>query len=221
MAPGVAFFDLDHTLLPHNSGVLFARAALSLGRISPLDMLRSVWWATLHRSGHLDVHLAYRRAGALFRGLLGEQLRHEVRYWFNAEVAHLLRSGGRRALEAHRARGDRTVLITNSSSYIAESACEAWAMDSYLANEILVDAQGRITGEVGRPLCYGVGKLRRAKDFATAHQLSLKDASFYSDSSADLPLLERVRWPVAVHPDRRLFRVARQRAWPVVHWTTH
>ena len=45
---------------------------------------------------------------------------------------------------------------------------------------------------------------------------SLADATFYSDSINDLPLLEAVGAPVAVDPDPRLQAEAARRGWPVL-----
>ena len=42
------------------------------------------------------------------------------------------------------------------------------------------------------------------------------DATFYSDSINDLPLLEKVQRPVAANPDARLRPIALERGWPVL-----
>ena len=56
------------------------------------------------------------------------------------------------------------------------------------------------------PLCYGAGKIERALRLAASLGFALDEATFYTDSLTDLPLLERVREPVAVNPDPRLSR---------------
>lgn len=215
----VAFFDLDHTLLARNSGVLYARAMHKRGTLSTFDTLRSMMWGALHFIGKLDVQQTYQRAGELFRGMSGAHVQREVDDWFEREASLLLRPGGRTALAHHRARGERTVLITNSSSYIANAAARVWGLDAWLANDILVDERGLITGEVSSPLCYGAGKVHKAKHWAMQHGVSLRDACFYSDSISDLPLLEAVGTPEVVHPDPRLSRVAKQRGWRVHNWS--
>ena len=42
------------------------------------------------------------------------------------------------------------------------------------------------------------------------------DATFYSDSMNDLPLLEKVQHPVATNPDPRLRQLAIQRGWRIL-----
>ena len=46
----------------------------------------------------------------------------------------------------------------------------------------------------------------------------LEEATFYSDSITDLPLLEAVKAPVVVNPDRRLRGIALKRGWPIESW---
>jgi HAD superfamily hydrolase (TIGR01490 family) len=215
----LAFFDLDHTLLAKNTGVLYALFALRQGRISRLDTLRSLRWAFMHRLGRLDVESAYGKAGALFRGLSGDALRSEGAAWFEREVRRHLRPQAQAVVDAHRERGHETVMLTNSSSFIAEAACAALGMDAWLANQILLDEQGLVTGLVPRPLCYGPGKVTHARAFAAERGASLSNAWYYGDSISDLPMLLEVGTPVAVHPDPRLRRAALERGMRIADWS--
>ena len=218
MSQVLAFFDLDHTLLSRNTGVLYALFSLKQRRISLLDTLRSLRWAFQHRRGKLDIDRAYAKAGALFHGMCGHTLRHEAHAWFARDVLRHVRPGARSAIARHRAEGHQTVVLTNSSSFIAEAACAALGMDAWLANQILLDDAGRITGKVPHPLCYGQGKITHARGYAEQHGAQLADAWFYSDSISDLPMLLEVGTPVAVHPDPRLLRVARERGFQIARW---
>ena len=47
---------------------------------------------------------------------------------------------------------------------------------------------------------------------------SLGDATFYSDSYTDMPLLLAVGEPIVVNPDARLRREAARRKWRVEIW---
>jgi len=52
--------------------------------------------------------------------------------------------------------------------------------------------------------------------FHRNEDIDLKQSRAYSDSFSDLSMLEAVGFPVAVNPDRRLRRVARERGWPML-----
>ncbi|MNT83278.1 hypothetical protein D3C72_2231200 [compost metagenome] len=67
---------------------------------------------------------------------------------------------------------------------------------------------------------FGPGKVLRVlawlDTLGIAHT-ALAQATFYSDSRNDLPLLESVGHPVAVNPDSTLRDAAEARGWPVLH----
>jgi len=48
--------------------------------------------------------------------------------------------------------------------------------------------------------------------------VDLAASAFYSDSYNDLPMLSRVGTAVAVNPDARLRRHARERGWRIEQW---
>jgi phosphoserine phosphatase len=63
------------------------------------------------------------------------------------------------------------------------------------------------------------GKVARLAAWLDANGVApaaLAEATFYSDSINDLPLLEAVATPVAVDPDERLLDEAKRRGWRVV-----
>src|SRR5882672_5142794 len=101
--------------------------------------------------------------------------------------------------------------------YAARPLADELGIDHVVATELEVH-DGRFTGKPRYPLCYGEGKITRAEVLARSLGFTLAEATFYSDSATDLPLLERVRTPVAVNPDRRLSRVAARRGWTVERW---
>ena len=109
-----------------------------------------------------------------------------------------------------RARGEALVLLTSSLPYASEMAHEDFGLDAVLCQHYEV-RDGRFTGEPLRPICYGLGKVEVAETWARENSVDLAASSFYSDSSTDLPMLERVGYPFAVNPDPRLRLTARSR----------
>jgi phosphoserine phosphatase len=63
------------------------------------------------------------------------------------------------------------------------------------------------------------GKVARVDTWLAAQGRALADFDdvlFYSDSTNDLPLLERVRTPVATNPTPALEAIARERGWRIL-----
>jgi len=74
---------------------------------------------------------------------------------------------------------------------------------------------GKFTGKIVEPACWGEGKAHAAKELAKKHNLDLKKSFFYTDSIEDLPLLEIVGKPRPMNPDTKLSALAYQNDWQV------
>jgi HAD superfamily hydrolase (TIGR01490 family) len=212
-----AFFDLDGTLLTVNSANLWIKRELRLGRIKYWQFLRAAMWLFGYRLGFLDMDRALTAALAQLVGVDEESIRAETQKWWREEVRPHIAPGARAVLEMHRKRGDKLVLLTSSSRYASEMAREEFGLDHVLFQGYEV-REGRFTGAPLRPLCYGPGKVAIAEAWAREAGIDLAKSSFYSDSSTDIPMLERVGSPYAVLPDPRLRRVAQKRGWPLLDW---
>ena len=77
---------------------------------------------------------------------------------------------------------------------------------------------GVLTGRLAGKYCYGAEKLNRVILYCASSRISLEYAFYYADAAADLPVLDKVGFPMCVTPARRLKRVARLRGWPVLWW---
>jgi len=217
-SPVAAFFDLDRTLLDVNSATLWAKHELLSGNISARQFARVAVWNVLYHLSIIDIETAFREAVAHYHRRDYEELDDETRRWFARDVAHHLRKGARRALLDHRERGHRLVLLTSASVFEARAAATTWSLDDYLCNHFPIDGNGKLLGTFERPLCYGPGKLQRARGWASREGIDLATCYFYSDSLTDLPMLEGVGHPRVVSPDPRLRRTARKRGWPILQW---
>ncbi|MBN2361995.1 MAG: HAD family hydrolase [Deltaproteobacteria bacterium] len=215
--PVAAFFDLDRTLLTVNSGSTWVRSELRAGRIGAWHALEGALYLLAYKFFALDMERLFNRALVTVRGLDEETLRRRTREWFGREVVPRVAPGGLRQVAEHRQQGHQLVLLTSSSLYESEAAVEHFGFDGLLCTRYQV-IDGRLTGQVVTPICFGPGKVLYAERHAAEHGIDLARSFFYTDSFTDLPMLERVGHPVAVHPDPRLRRIARRRGWPVVDW---
>jgi HAD superfamily hydrolase (TIGR01490 family) len=218
MADRIAFFDLDKTLIRRNSATLWVRFELAAGRMRWRDALQAFSWILRYSVAAVDMAEPIRRGAAALAGQREADMRERVRGFYEDLIRPLYRPGAWVAVHAHRAAGDRLVLLTSSSNYMSELVCRELGLDDYVCNRLEVDRAGCYTGQACEPLCFGAGKLVLAERYAATLGCSLGEATFYTDSHSDLPMLEAVGYPVAVHPDPRLRRLARQRRWPTVNW---
>lgn len=214
-----AFFDLDKTLLTVNSGRLWMLREWRLGRLERRQVARGFVYLGLYHFGLAPIDRAMGEAAATIAGVAEETVARWTREWFADELAQHVAPGARAFLDAHRALGHPLVLLTSSSPYVAAEAERLLGLDGWISTVFEVAADGRFTGRVAPPVCFGGGKIVRAEAYAREHGVDLDASAFYTDSTTDLPMLERVGHPYAVAPDPRLRRQARRRGWPILDWS--
>ncbi len=118
-------------------------------------------------------------------------------------------------VDSHHRRGRATYIVSAAPVEIVEPLAKALGMTGGIGTVGTV-VDGRYTGELTGPFCYAEGKVTAISDLARWEGFDLQQCYGYSDSISDLPMLEAVGHPVAVNPDGKLERIARQRSWPVV-----
>jgi HAD superfamily hydrolase (TIGR01490 family) len=215
---GIAFFDLDRTLLACNSAVPWLVEEVRRGHVGFVEALRTVGALARYRLGDGDLESALRWKISRSAGRDARATEQCTAAFYDRVLRGRMRPGGLAALQEHRARGERCVLLTAGTQHLSELVARDLGLDGVVCTVVEIDASGRYTGRVvGRP-CFGHGKAAAAEAFAAAAGVPLSRCTFFTDSAADLPTLEAVGHPVAVNPDARLGRIARARGWPVVDW---
>jgi phosphoserine phosphatase len=126
-----------------------------------------------------------------------------------------IRPEARRLVDLHRHAGRATYIVSAAPQEIVGPLATSLGMTGGIGTRGKV-LDGAYTGELEGPFCYGPGKVDAMRELARWDGLDLGQCYAYSDSASDLPMLEAVGHPVAVNPDAKLERHARDHGWPVV-----
>ena len=213
-----ALFDMDRTLVRKETGTLYVRYQHAIGEATRGDLLRALYWVTQYTMGVIDAPVVAARVLKTLEGVPETTMAARCDDWFRRYVETHVCDLGRRAVERHREQGDLLAIVTGASPYAARPLARRLRIPHVVASELEVDDRGIFTGKFVEPLCYGDGKIVRAKRLAKEHGFALEESTFYSDSFTDLPLLEAVAEPVIVNPDPRLERIAKKRGWRIEAW---
>lgn len=219
MKTKVALFDLDHTLLPIDSDYSWGEFTQQIGWTDPVEFKRRNDDFYAHYvAGTLDVHDYVRFAveALRVRGPAAYEQAHArfMREWI-APAMH------RQALDlvrSHQEQGDLVAIVTATNELVTRPIATAFGVPELLAVELERDASGWITGEIAGVPSMREGKVLRVAQWLARRGLDWLDVetTFYSDSLNDLPLLERVEYPVATNPDPRLRTIALERGWRIL-----
>lgn len=217
MSRGAALFDMDRTLVRIDTATLYVRYQRDRGEATWRDGLRVAYWMLQYTLGIIDAQRVAEQALQSFKGRPEEWLRTTCEEWFVDYVRQHVADAGRGAVARHRAAGDLVAIVTGATPYAARPLARDLGIEHVVATHLEVQ-DGLFTGKVKEPMSYGAGKVVRAEELGRQQGFSLDDATFYTDSITDLPLLERVGSPVAINPDSRLRRIARRRGWKIERW---
>jgi HAD superfamily hydrolase (TIGR01490 family) len=212
-----ALFDMDRTLVRVETASLYVKYQRDIGEATWRDSVRIAYWVAQYTLGILDAPKVAARAIGTLRGTSESLMTERCNDWVRRYVAQHVGNEARRAVARHKEAGDLTAIVTGASPYAARPVARMLGIDHVVASELETDG-AVFTGRPSEPLCYGEGKVVRAKRLAEVHGFRLEDAVFYTDSYTDMPLLLAVGQQVIVNPDPRLRREAKRRGWPIHRW---
>lgn len=221
-ARSYAFFDLDHTLLPFDTQALFCNFVLK----------REPWRVWLHALflpvallkglGMADTATAKRAFLAYLRGIPRERLARYAREFAETCVTRWAYQDLRAEILRHKHQGRILVLNTASPDFYAREIAHALGFDYCVATRFEI-GQGRFPAMPELPLGNNkheakIGAMEDAVPGVADMTPQQRAASWsYSDSAADIPLLEYAGCAILVHPSRSLASIGEARGWTILH----
>ncbi len=216
----VAIFDLDYTLTKRGT---WGRFVWRTVRFRP-----HLWLPLLLST--LSFQIQYKR-GKLPRGavkknmmrwslqsLQREKLEVMAESFAKKEVSQGLRLGGLAALDYHRSQGHRLVIASAAVDLIVLPIARELNISDFVSTELDWTKEGRLNADFASPNCYGEAKLVRVKHLLSTYNTTDIRTYFYSDSKADLPVLDYADIPVVVDPSDEFRAIAEARHMPIQHW---
>jgi HAD superfamily hydrolase (TIGR01490 family) len=215
-----AYFDVDGTL----TRTTLLHPLIWRQRAHQTRLRHILWLAGLviripyylwldHRSRSDFNRVFFRR----YAGLNAAAIAQWHREAFARTVQQRVFPTGLARIEEHRRQGHKIVLLTGGLDFVMRPLAEYLKADDLLCN-VLRESNGILTGECsGAPLA-DEEKRTQVLAHAAKHGIDLPASFAYGNSWGDVPMLEAVGHPVAVNPDHRLARLAKQKGWPIERW---
>jgi HAD superfamily hydrolase (TIGR01490 family) len=216
----LTLFDLDGTLLPNDSDHAFGEFMVTVGWADSegFRQRNDAFYAD-YVAGSLDVAAYVDFATSAWRERpLAEALAMRERF-MRESMAPALHDAARRLVRGHQDAGDVVAIVTATNEFVTRPIADAFGVEHLIAVELELDAAGRATGGIRGVPSFREGKIRRVEDWLAGLGRTWGDfhrITFYSDSTNDLPLLERCSDPVATNPSPGLEAIARERGWRIL-----
>lgn len=214
----LALFDLDHTLIPFDSGMACTRFLVAQGRLPADAEARHLACCQQFVAGSADIHALHRASVAPLARLPPAELAHSLAE-FEQHLAARVPAARRALVQRHLDAGDLCAIVTATTRLIAEPLARLFGVAHLVATEAAVDAHGRLTGEIAGEPCCGELKPLHVRGWLAARGMRLEafeECHCYGDSMSDLLLLTSATHPVVVDPDARLLAHAQAAGWPIL-----
>ena len=217
----LALFDLDHTLIPFDSGMAWTHFLVAQGALPPEAEAQYLAYCQQYVAGTLDIYAMHRASITPLRRFT----RARVAAWvlaFETQMGAQIPASMRALVGRHQRAGDLCAIVTATTRFIAEPFGRLFGIADVLASEAATEGgepDAAFTGEIAGEPCFREHKLTHVNRWLARRGIGLGEFDkswFYSDSASDLPLLEAVSHPVAVNPDERLRAHAQAAAWRVL-----
>jgi HAD superfamily phosphoserine phosphatase-like hydrolase len=218
---GFAFFDLDHTLLPHDTQALFCnyivrrepwRALLHVLFV-PFAIGKGLRLVSTLRAKRAFMGYLWRMPRARLKQYAQEFAERSVRAWAYPEIMA--------EAERHRREGRVLVLNTASPNFYAEDIARVLGFDFCVATQAQltdplswhprIKENNKEEAKIGAMKAQVPGVAELTEEDRNDHCYA------YSDSAADLPLLEFGRNGVLVHPASKLATIGIRNEWTLLH----
>lgn len=216
----LTLFDLDNTLLNGDSDFEWSQFLIRIGVLDrELFEAKNLAFYEHYKAGTLDIQefLDFQLKP------LSRHPRKTLDAWhqrfMREQALGMITQPARDLVNRHCAAGDICVIITATNSFVTAPIAREFGVEHLIATEP-EHHNGEFTGRVADVPCFREGKITRLENWLAQQGWnwnSFADTTFYSDSLNDLPLLAKVKNPIAVNPDDTLRKHAVQHGWQVMN----
>jgi len=212
-----AFFDLDRTIIKGFSAKEFFQNRLFSGKMTRKEIIAQFSGMVVYAMGNKNF------AGLAAMGAQGvkgvaENIFIEVgEEVYLKHLAQAIYPESRALVDAHLAMGHTVAIISAATPYQVNPVARDLGINHVMCTRMEVK-DGKFTGAIIEPACWGEGKAKAALDLADQFKLDLSQSHFYTDSAEDLPLLEIVGHPHPINPDEELSKLSYENNWDIVRF---
>jgi hypothetical protein len=217
----LTLFDLDNTLLHGDSDYEWGQYLIEVGAVDRgLYEQANQRFYDEYKSGTLNIEAFLAFALKPLASYPEAQLHAWRAAFLESRIKPRVSDRARALVQEELARSTLVAIVTATNRFVTAPIAELFGVSHLIATEPEKNLKGQYTGKVAGTPSFREGKIIRVDQWLS--QLNhnwhdFEETAFYSDSLNDLPLLERVKEPIAVNPDPTLRQHAIQSGWPILN----
>ena len=207
----LTIFDLDNTLLAGDSDRAWGQYLVEIKTLQSDYLDKSERFYNSYYDGSLDIDGFLQFCLQPLINNKMEDLLQIREDFINKKIKPMLLDKGRDTVEKRKALGP-VIIATATNSFVTRPIADLYNIDQLIATEFEIK-DNKFTGQVLGIPCFREGKVNKVQEWASKKGYSLSDATFYSDSFNDLPLLLKVSNAIVVDGDKKLIEEAQKYGW--------
>lgn len=214
----IVVFDIDDTIVRGQSQKLFLTYLKRRKLVGFIYFFRIYFWFLLYKLSLVkNPQEVVEYAIAYLRGKKESEVAQLCKDFVANSLADHIFPKAQAAIDAHRAKGDTIILVSNAIEPLVQAFASFVRVDHYRATPLsLVDDS--YTGNLAGPLVYGDQKVTVLKKYLAEMHIREYTLTVYTDHQSDIPLLEFADVPNACNPTKQLLSEAHSRGWNVIHF---
>ncbi len=219
----LAFFDLDHTVLPQDTQAAFAQYVFER---EPWRRIYLLWFTPCLLFAALKIFDLRKMKQIFFSYLAGmpkEKLETYARDFATQTVPAISYPSVVAEIERLRAEGYQLILNSASPEWYVRHIAEHFGFDKYQGTDMQLGARMPWIPKISGPNNKQAAKVRTMKErgwlpenFDPESGETIPDSWAFSDSSADIPMLSIAEHGVVIHPGEKLAATAEKKGWSTI-----
>ncbi|MCX6731614.1 MAG: HAD-IB family hydrolase [Candidatus Parcubacteria bacterium] len=214
----LVIFDVDNTIIKGQSQRLLLEYVFKKRLIKFFYYLKILCWFILYKLGIAkNPKKTMEYAFGFLKDKDENYLKNIIDDFFESELKKHFYKEALDLIDKHKRNGQEIILISNAIEPIIMRIAQYLGIKDYIATKLEIQ-NGKFTGKLFGEIVYGKNKIDKIREFIKKNNFSLKNSWSYGDHITDLPVLKIASHPIAVNPDKILFKEASKKHWPVLNF---
>ena len=214
MTRAAVFFDLDKTICAVPTEQFLTKHFLQNGIIGKVDVLKILWGFLKYNLHLIPDYTIFRKQLILsiMQGMKVFDCEQAIQYTFENVLRSKIYPGIIEEIKKHQQQNRKIVIISTAINKIVEVFAKELKADYHYSTDIEV-VENTFSGNIIGVVYHGHTKREAVLAYCKQHNINPADCFAYGDYYEDRHMMEAVGNPVAINPDKKLYKVAKERNW--------